>query len=390
MACRNCGTMPTYRDGSELLSDSGSSPIDLNHLLSTNDSPSDIETSSIRDFLTKGRIRLAALNSQVDMLRGALDRLIAERAGISTQLDRYQTILSPVRLFPPEILCEIFFWTLPITDEEETPEQAPWYLGHISRPWRAVSLGFPLLWNVFAIPNCRSEHSLVKLQTQLTRSANAPLDIHLTFLVEPLDTAPLLSVLLSHSNRWESLYAQCIEPFYTAMLHLLHPASGRLAQLKRLKFHVLGGPHDLMATDLFRMAPRLREVMLSDTSIADFSPPLLLPWGQITRYRGDAPRADTLQSAANLVEAALGFLGREQEGTIITLPLLLRLYVEQPGLLAHLTAPKLEYLSCDTVDDDVLSFTLRSSCQLTTLVLTLGSMSNWPFTLPPDDIISLS
>ncbi|KAJ6561943.1 hypothetical protein B0H19DRAFT_942759, partial [Mycena capillaripes] len=124
------------------------SSLSVDNLLATNDPPTDVETSLIRDFITNGALRVDALNAQIDLLRATIDRLIAERDDVADRTQQYLTILSPIRRVPPELVCEIFRWTLPhITIVAgQAVERPPWYLGHISKTWREIALAYPFLW----------------------------------------------------------------------------------------------------------------------------------------------------------------------------------------------------------------------------------------------------
>jgi len=81
MACWNCGAVPTDRDKPS--DPQGLSSTDFEHLLATNDAPTDVWTPVIRDFITNGRLRLDALDAQIDILRATMDRLITEREDLA-------------------------------------------------------------------------------------------------------------------------------------------------------------------------------------------------------------------------------------------------------------------------------------------------------------------
>ncbi|KAJ6592465.1 hypothetical protein B0H19DRAFT_909005, partial [Mycena capillaripes] len=121
----------------------------IDNLLATNDPPTEAGIPLIRDFISHGALRVDALNAQIDLLRAAMDRLIAERNDMADRVQKYPIILSPIRRVPSELVCEIFRWTLPHTKTVagKAVEQPPWYLGHISRPWRDIALADPFLWN---------------------------------------------------------------------------------------------------------------------------------------------------------------------------------------------------------------------------------------------------
>jgi hypothetical protein len=322
-----------------------------------------------------------AMNVQIDLLRAKLDQLVAERDGIAERVQQYTAVLSPIRRVPPELICEVFAWTLPFTGRVagDAVNQPPWYLGHISRPWRDIALAYPTLWNSITLPDSRldphqSTPTLASVETQLLRSANASLAVDFTWS-NAFDVTPFLDMLLKHSNRWASIRLFCDPDSRILLFDLLQPIKGRLSRLNKLEF--ISDPGDTfdVSSDVFSIAPSLREALFAEPSFNRYSSPLLLPWRQITRYRGIfkvQQQLEALRVAPNLIECGIGFQewgGPPLDDASITLPHLHRLYVERGEFLAHLTAPKLKYLSCDTIDS-MLSFVHRSSCQLTTLVLT--------------------
>ncbi|KAJ7041914.1 hypothetical protein C8F04DRAFT_888988, partial [Mycena alexandri] len=57
----------------------------------------------------------------------------------------------PLRRIPPEIIAEIFSWTMPTLREAVDRQRcsvmdSPWVLTHVSRRWRAVAISSPALW----------------------------------------------------------------------------------------------------------------------------------------------------------------------------------------------------------------------------------------------------
>jgi hypothetical protein len=133
--------------------------------------------------------------------------------------------------------------------------------------------------------------------------------------------------------------------------------------------------------DVFCSAPNLHRVILTDWNFSLMSPlltTLVIPWGQITHYRGARTPEDQLEilkGAPNLVECAIGFFVYHQfvgPGTnpAVLLPHLRLLRIEFTNFLIHLTAPSLEELSVSSYAySDILPFIQRSSCTLTRLVL---------------------
>ncbi|KAJ7670145.1 hypothetical protein DFH06DRAFT_1180096 [Mycena polygramma] len=358
----------------------------IQHLLNSNHSPEEAETPVLAGLATEGRRRVDGLNAQIEGLKVSMGRLIAERDAWAERVQQYDAVLSPLRRVPPELIGEVFSWTLPCIRRVHgtTVDAAPWYLGQISRAWREIALSFPSLWTVITI------HSLDKtpplaLQTQLARSANAPLDINFTWLTKKtVAAAPCVDVLLPHSHRWESLHLECGGRTYPSLLELLRPVRGRLDNLHTLEMCLSGGFVYEGASDIFSIAPRLRKIFLTNSMFHHLSPALLIPWNQITHYRGVVhlkPLLDILQAASNLFECTVWILNSSDKTVddLVTLPHLRRLFTNRLELLSNVTAPELQQLSYGQAES-ILPVVHRSCSQLSTLVLAQS---------PPEDIISL-
>ncbi|KAJ7656023.1 hypothetical protein DFH06DRAFT_992103, partial [Mycena polygramma] len=118
-----------------------------------NNPPSDVEIPVLHSFTANARRRVEPLDARIEILKAAMERLTLERDNLAGQVEQCRHVLSPIRRVPPEIICEIFSWTLPYTRRVAgvTTTEAPWYLGHISRSWRETALGFPSLWTFISI-----------------------------------------------------------------------------------------------------------------------------------------------------------------------------------------------------------------------------------------------
>ncbi|KAJ6595112.1 hypothetical protein DFH09DRAFT_1357844 [Mycena vulgaris] len=386
-SCWKCGAPPESPS-----SPFASSRADFTHLLASNDVPLDAEVTTLRKLVVDEQVRVHALNAQIDSLRVAtLAQLVQERTEI-LELDRgHESILSPVRRMPPELLCEIFVLLPPHTRRigAEEIQQPPWYLGHICRVWRRAALSYPFLWNGIEI--CFPDSRLFEasnlyppsmIETQFLRSAQAPLDITLDFDVNA--DPELLHLLCLHSNRWRSLCLSVVGLTHDTALGLLQ---GQFLLLERLAFTFYQDSDELFpAVSLnFAIAPNLRKVTLTDPRLLRGSPPLIIPWRQITHYRGTYSterQLEILRDAAGLVQCGLGLVnahaqlaGDELES--VTLTLLRRLYVESASILDHLTAPLLEGLVVEYYFSlvPIITFVDRSSCQLTTLFLLSSTIS---------------
>ncbi|KAJ6505896.1 hypothetical protein C8R47DRAFT_1102751 [Mycena vitilis] len=382
----------------------------IRHLLRSNEPPGDTEIAIITGLISHFQHTVDALAARIG--EATSDQLIAERDGLAERVQQYTAVLSPIRRVPPEIICEIFSRTLRHTVRVpgSLPIEAPWYLGQISSRWREIALAIPSLWSPITVLDPGLLWSddpgqyaygkvspLPMIQAQLIRSANEPLDVEFMWRRDEHGARPYMAALVSHSDRWASFRLHCCDNLH-ALLQLLHPAKGRLSRLSTLEisdpdYDDPDGAVPSTALDTFYLAPALREVLLDKPTSYLPSPPLLIPWHHITRYRGVATVEHfhrVLQRASHLIEGAFGFTDAFSEtldDAVIVFPHLQRLDFEQGHLLDHVIAPQLAYLSCNVVEP-ILPFLQRSSCQLTTLVLTLAYRLQ-PVALAPADVISV-
>ncbi|KAJ7121850.1 hypothetical protein C8R43DRAFT_72702 [Mycena crocata] len=146
-------------------------------------------------------------------------------------------------------------------------------------------------------------------------------------------------------------------------------------------------------TDFHAAAPRLREVILTDSSFHSSSPAANVPWHRITLYRGTyvpERHLDILAAMPNLQDGSLRILLADLQHyppdatvvlTTIILPQLQRLRLDEEYFLMRLTTPVLQVLILDAPRhlNTFPAFIQRSSCQLTKFVLAgyyKGSSSN--------------
>ncbi|KAJ7718239.1 hypothetical protein B0H16DRAFT_1247879, partial [Mycena metata] len=112
----------------------------------TNNPPSDSETLEIRRRVHLGRAHVSELENEIGRLHKSLASLQQECRDVKHHISRYTAVVSPLRRFPPEILTEIFHWTLSIKGDAGTLPS--WNLSHVCGRWRVICLSSPRLWSI--------------------------------------------------------------------------------------------------------------------------------------------------------------------------------------------------------------------------------------------------
>ncbi|KAF7371095.1 F-box domain-containing protein [Mycena sanguinolenta] len=353
-------------------------------LLTTNEPPEDSDTVFIQSIVSKCDARLAYLEDEISKSPDRREELEEERLSLLAYRAQNRAILSPIRRIPPEILGDIFCWTLPpILDDSNLVGSSPWLSTHISSRWRTISIAMPALWSRIVVDYTQiherarsrgrfssSEYHLSLMATRIQRSQK--LKIHFYGSLE-MDSRPQIQIfefLMQHSPRWEELSVGLT----TEIFSLLNSLHGRLPSLKRLwvQWDGMETPSD-KSLDCFHAASSLVEFGVVN-EFRDL--PIRLPAPQLTRYELNGPwttHERILLGAENLVEACIDIRPNleMQSDSIIELRHLRRLYVSTPLILSVLKAHALEELAVfmdpyarPVFLDHLRGFVDRSSCPL--------------------------
>ncbi|KAJ7460318.1 hypothetical protein FB451DRAFT_1096843 [Mycena latifolia] len=379
--CWKCGALPEEISSLPVAQVVDVSSAAFTHLINSNDVPLDREVPEIHHIIANSQDRLDALDSQIDSLHATLAQLVRRRDEMAEDVHKHKAVLSPVRRVPPELLCAIFWMALPFTRRVQgrangdLVTQAPWHLGQVCRKWRETALAYPHLWSSIHIVHpprplrFRDIYPQPMLETQLQRSGSRPLDV----VLECHGDLGLEGSVVLASDRWRTLSVRVAG--LGIALGLLSVAQGHLSVLEMLDLIDDTVNWSSAPSNIFLAAPSLRAVILTDARLRQHSPPLVLPWHQITHYRGTYKaerQLEILRAAPCLVQCSLSFSNtvRPAGQEIIILPVLRRLYLRQALFLNLLNAPLLEELFVEDFSiDTILPFVERSSCQLTKLVL---------------------
>lgn len=383
--CSRCGAAATLSTPlTEGPSDFNVPPGTRHHiLLNSNEAPLESDLKAVDSALSKADVRLAFLDEEISRLRDRLVLLEEERASVSNYRARNIGIISPLRRMPPEVVCEIFSWTLPSADVAlQSPfslNSSPWLLTHISSRWRAISLSSPSLWSHIVIRHWHSyPPSLRVVEAQIHRAHKLEIQF---YGEEDADSRPqieMFKLLTQHSSRWGKLTLRLT----SKLAPLLSSLRDQLPSLSQLSLR-WDGPDSQTGVDFidcFQTAPSLHDVGIYSQYRAV---PVLLPAHQLTRCHLDGAwetHHGILAVAQNLVEARLIIDFDEapwpDSAEIIDVLCLRRLFVSPAEFLNYLKAPALQQIALDVVETDapsvfhhLESLILRSGCTLQKLSL---------------------
>ena len=277
------------------------------HLFQTNDPPSESERVYIRDQINVAYLQREVVFETIKhrFLSAKPDKEylkdLAKLLSLDEFICKHQSLVSPLRYFPPELIAEILLFAAPyerfFETELEVTVWEPDYqyilgLSQVSRYWRKVALATPGLWT--SIPALRKwqsdmpepESILQLMRTFIGRSGNAP--IHVTVLIFDVFNyleegaqleSPCLDLLASHCHRWKAAILHVDLSIVEKLVMLDAPILDSLNFKCRYPAGWLVGSYLRLRV----LAPHLKQVIVDSWQSHSF---LQLPWREISTFQG--------------------------------------------------------------------------------------------------------
>ncbi|KAK0454203.1 uncharacterized protein EV420DRAFT_1311091 [Desarmillaria tabescens] len=222
-------------------------------------------------------------------LDSLLHGLKLQRVQAKENLDRHESIFSPIRRLPSDVLLSIF--CLAAHQAKIRLSEPPCILRSVCYWWRNLTLSSPSLWSGLEIHISSKNSETAKVYTPqdehlvctaLSLSKNCPLDLTLRVEdIEPPEEALITKYVAPTSTRWKSLRLRILE----SNIQSLSSIAGCLRTLESLDI-ILPPPWVEMRTketdealsQLFRSAPLLRKAKI----FSHYFHELALPLRQLT------------------------------------------------------------------------------------------------------------
>ncbi|KAJ7483485.1 hypothetical protein FB451DRAFT_107141 [Mycena latifolia] len=352
-------------------------------LMSTNTISEVPELTFIRTVVSTSDAQLAHLEKEISRLQDRLQQLRNEQGLLSRYRAQNTAILSPLRRMPPEVLAEIFSWTLPSIEDASRKfheSHSPWVLTHVSSRWRAIALSTPSLWSRICINYIEDElNPLSMIKTQIKRAHKLRIHFYGNEKKPSRPQIGMFRLLTEHSAQWEELVIELTADIVPLLANLRYrvPSLHKL----RIQWDVSGSQEGVESIDCFQTAPSLFDVTIFN-EFHHIS--TLLPAQQLTRYALDAPwnvHTGILKQACSLIEARIDISFDDNpwpvSGEPIDLSLLRRLYISHADVLRYLRVPLVQDLAYVLDGDEgpevllrhLEPFVVRSGCRLRRLCL---------------------
>ncbi|KAF8995672.1 hypothetical protein BDZ89DRAFT_1261196 [Hymenopellis radicata] len=368
-------------------------PAAVEHLLSSNDPPSDAEIPLLHELHALFSTHTMRLDDEIASLLSsrdsekihALEQLEDDRAVLQNRSRQVSGALSTIRRFPKEVLQEIFLNLIPdVGFMVLDPNQGAWAGSRVSSSWRSASR-YPHLWTTFRITSgecgciggegfghrcptfVRYKNPIAILQTALRYSGSCKLDLHVE--IQFNDCAgnrsriySLLDVLMSHSERWA-----CVSLVVPSELgKYLGGVRGKVPELRHLTFvgcDPKSSWEEVPRIRAFEVAPRLRKVSVENTFLC-LNYPLLTSFTTkfSVYFRYHIPPLFVTQHCVDLVHLEANLVvpidyDNHDVSTVnppISNTSLTHLTINDPVLLASLSLPALLSLDVGEMSNFVL------------------------------------
>ncbi|KAJ7657568.1 hypothetical protein B0H14DRAFT_3078223 [Mycena olivaceomarginata] len=344
-------TCPHCLASLDLQLDSKPSPVPSD-LLETNRPPTDPEILDIHSAIDEKRAQKMCLEARIAAVQSLLEKLRVDCNNLDDDIQAHERTLSSLRRMPIELLSLIFVFASRFKYLEPTP----WTASQVCHLWRTVALSQSLMSEMD-----RKTSTPFRLKAQLKRSGTLPLRIDFACrykFASAKQELVLLDILAQHSTRWETvrLFA-CIRgnlPLLCKLQVLCHPPD----------------PDNKHPVDVFEFAPNLRDVTVNMEGFHEDPVHVLLPFPRLQQHAARNmldSHLRTLASASNRVECALDVDHSSDisvpPAKLVTLPHLLRLFLQDSKLWDCLDTPQLEELYCSSQSNHLLSLFKRQPPQ---------------------------
>ncbi|KAF7305435.1 F-box domain-containing protein [Mycena chlorophos] len=270
--------------------------------------PSPSETHEIRALITDSSTELAKIDAELAEMEAALVNLRTQRDALYKNILAHQSVLSPIRRLPSDVLVEIFSACLPTKHYPLIhPSQPPLLFGRVCRYWRDLSRATPLLWKKVHIRGLHDMHMRVANDfgepSLLARNAPAPdrtiLNRFLETLDRWLDDAGSCALSVAYIQQREDRNPQGIYPDSESLAildrilaartriaqfsvdgdspelaRMLGLAEGEMPALKGLALYLQGSTQP---DHWLEKLPILRNAKLDKLCLSGFASPLQLP-----------------------------------------------------------------------------------------------------------------
>ncbi|KIK71478.1 hypothetical protein GYMLUDRAFT_337345 [Collybiopsis luxurians FD-317 M1] len=235
--------------------------------------PNSIEQSRLTSYCEDVKATLPYIDYQIVQLEQMTKKLIRKRIELERTSDLSQSLLSPIRKLPPEILNEIFLAVCSseaaVTVGPNRPKISSAFIpvSQVCAFWRALVLSRSTLWSSLDINfmSVRPSESFARSLTRyISLSKAAEMRLRMGFghvRIMTVERNRVLAALCEKSNQWKELHLDFNDCIYSAGIFGRFAAPGSLDYSSLEKLTVSVGERNTLPRffyDGLRPCPRLR------------------------------------------------------------------------------------------------------------------------------------
>ncbi|KDR67809.1 hypothetical protein GALMADRAFT_161359 [Galerina marginata CBS 339.88] len=263
------------------------------HLLTNNLPPTEQEKQKIEESLLVAREQAAGLQKQLQGRRtsngSGHSRIVRDLHLTETFIHEHQSLLSPLRVLPDELLVLIFLSCLPDLDSQPWAPHSwgtipSFRLSQVCQEWRMIALDTPNLWSILGdvqvnpkTANMEPHSYFAFIEELFRRSRDADLWIYVTITMSYAQGEhPMIDLMLKHETRWGAFGIFASEDTIQAM------CEPRLSLPRLHKLNINLWTRSMTNQTVgFAHAPALTELSIS----GQYPHELSLPYRQLRVYR---------------------------------------------------------------------------------------------------------
>ncbi|THU82469.1 hypothetical protein K435DRAFT_691430, partial [Dendrothele bispora CBS 962.96] len=144
-------------------------------------------------------------DDEIQKLEADIVSLRNRQQRIYRQIDRYRSLLAPIRKLPPEVLGHIFRLVCTGNSVAEKIDCPAGYLSHVCAGWRDLARTTPSLWSHISINLYDIQYDPSQVKSMLTTclALSNPSPIFLELTMDGVDIADfILQSIMRHCARW--------------------------------------------------------------------------------------------------------------------------------------------------------------------------------------------
>lgn len=230
--------------------------VDLFTALRQNNHPSGSYRGVFADGVKQAQAEARRMDKELARLRASIVVLSNQRMELQKYVRHAQSLLSPIRRLPPDIMSRILVYCCPSNDFARNINIPGTLVGSVCKHWRDLTLAMPEIWStVWVDLDNITEWGTSILEIILQRSDESPLKLTVWSCMDLPDHSPAFQLLVEHCRRWYNVATNTSDSLWD--WDIASQLQGNLPRLEHLSTNNA-------SANMFEIAPCLRSIHIID------------------------------------------------------------------------------------------------------------------------------